>query len=94
MLTLYDMARVTGICTAIGSTVRFGHLCQTPTWGSGIVAAAVSVGAAWAATKATMWIARAKSETLLGLAYFGTFAIITVSGATAVLICRHLLGSL
>jgi hypothetical protein len=91
MLTLYDMARATGICTAIGWTVQSAPADQVSTWSAGVVAAAVSIGAAWAATIATKKIASSNGEGVLLGAYLGTFAVTAVVGATVGVICRRFL---
>ena len=94
MLTLYDVLRATGVSSAIGWTSASGHADQLSTWGAGLVAAAVSIGAAWAATIATKRIARTNSEALLWVAYLGTFTVIPVGGAAAGVACHHLLESI
>jgi hypothetical protein len=94
MLTLYDMARTTGICTAIWWTVQSGHVDQMSTWGSGVAAAALSIGAAWGATIATKKIASMSGEGVLLGAYLGTFVVTAVAGATGGAVCHRLLDSI
>lgn len=98
-MSVYEILRLIGILGAIWGTAVSGwddwsHGLRLASLGACVVAAAVSVGVAWAATRATRWIARAQSETLLFFAYAGTLVAIVAGGVFAGVTCRRLLDSI